>query len=213
MLRRIRRAADCSQRELAKRLGISATAVAQTETGVRDLPASVLAKAAGLAGLRLGLVDGDGHEVTGMAPGAVRDRAGRHFPAHLDVRHGDVDWWHGEERYSRERPRYTFDRGRRLRDQWRDHSGTPPDHQLPQPGDALEDRAEARRDAAVARRRALGDELAAERRRLGVRSEDWAPTCSCPAGCDELLFSEAPLTPRQQAVPHLEDCPCRCDVS
>jgi len=70
LLRRIRRMADCSQRELARRLGLSATAVAQAETGVRDLPTTVLIRAAGLAGLRLGLLDAGGRELPGMTPAA-----------------------------------------------------------------------------------------------------------------------------------------------
>ena len=212
LVRRIRRAADLSQRELARALRLSNGAVAQAETGQRDLPATVLMRAAELAGLRLALVGDDGREVAGMAADAVRDRQGRHFPAHLDTRHGDVGWWHGPERYSREQPTYTFDRDRQARDARRAAAGTPPDHQQPRPGDSLADRRRARQDAARARQRAAVDERAAERRRLGVPDE-WTPTCTCPPGCDELLFAEAPLSPRHQAVPHLDECPCRCDVA
>lgn len=97
---------------------------------------TVLARAAALAGLRLGLLDASGREVAGMTPDAVRDRRGRLFPAHLDVRHGDEGWWHGDERYSRTPPWYTFDRGRPLRDRFREAAGAPADHQLPRPGTA-----------------------------------------------------------------------------
>src|SRR3954447_1421931 len=92
LLRRIRRTADLSQRQLADGLGVARSTVARAETGERDLPATVLARAAELAGLRLALGDGTGAEVAGMDPDAIRDAGGRHFPAHLDPRHGDI-WW------------------------------------------------------------------------------------------------------------------------
>ena len=212
LLRRIRRAADLSQRELAQHLGLSPTSVAQAETGRRDLPATVLMRAAGLAGLRVALLDGGGAEVTGMASDAVRDRSGRHFPAHLDTRHGDQDWWHGSERYSRTRPWYTYDRDRGARDRLRADLGTPADHRTPQPGDGPEARARARRDAAWAARAAEHRRWTEEQRRRGF-PDTWAPTCTCPADCDDLLFATSPLTARQNAVPHVDDCACRCDVA
>ena len=212
LVRRIRRAADLSQRELARALRLSNGAVAQAETGQRDLPATVLMRAAELAGLRLALVGDDGREVAGMAAGAVRDRQGRHFPAHLDTRHGDDGWWHDPHRFSRVPPTYTFDRDRPARDARRAEQGVPDDHQAPRPGDSLEQRAQARRDAAVDRRRAADQAYAAEQRRLGFPGA-WAPTCTCPADCDELLFPSGPLSPAQNAVPHVAACTCRCDVA
>jgi transcriptional regulator with XRE-family HTH domain len=212
LLRRVRRTADLSQRELADLLGVARSTVARAETGERDVPTAVLVRAAGLAGLRLGLLDAAGQEVPGMAPDAVRDRAGRRFAAHLDTRHGDVWWWHGPQRYTRERPTYTFDRDRRERDDRRATDGTPPDHQQRRAGDSLAERAQARADAQLARRRAAGQRYAAEQRRLGFPGA-WAPTCTCPAGCEELLFTDRPLPPRLQAAPHVEACTCRCDIA
>ena len=212
LLRRIRRAADLSQRQLAQRLGVSPTAVAQVETGRRDLPTTLLMRAADLAGLRVALLDGAGDEVAGMTPDSVRDRGGRHFPAHLDTRHGDEDWWHGSERYSRERPWYTFDRDRHTRDHFRGGRGAPADHQTPHPDDGPEARARAHQDAVWAARAAEFRRRTEELRRRGGQ-DAWAPTCTCPPGCDELLFPTAPLTPRQNAVPHVEDCACRCDIA
>ena len=212
-MRRIRRTADLSQRELARALGLSTGAVAQAETGRRDMPATVLARAAAIAGLRLALVDDTGAEVPGMDGDAVRDRGGRHFPAHLDTRHGDVWWWHGSERHSRDRPRYTFDRDRAERDDRRAWDGTPPDHQLPRPGDSLGDRARARQEARsgppAGRPRTAWS-------RSGVGGgcpPPWTPTCTCPPACDDLLFPEGPLPAGQNAVPHVDECPCRCDIS
>src|SRR5512133_2443951 len=91
-VRRIRRRADLSQRELADRCAVSQSAIARVENGRQDLSVRVLVAAARLAGLRLVLVDADGEEVTGMAENTVRDMGGRRFPAHLDTRYSDEGW-------------------------------------------------------------------------------------------------------------------------
>jgi transcriptional regulator with XRE-family HTH domain len=203
LLRRIRRTADASQRELADRLAVSKSAIAAAESGAGGLDARDLARAAEVAQLRLTVVDVDGREVTGMAGGAVRDQGGRRFPAHLDTRYGDEDWWHGDERYSREQPWYTFDRLRYTRDHWRDRLGTPADHQLPQPGDSpAERRAARRREVERRARRRQEEELA--RRRAGELPERPEWTCTCPPLCAELDTGERPR--------HAPDCPCGCDV-
>src|SRR4051794_8343980 len=115
-LRRIRRAADLSQRELARALGISAAAVARAESGTRSLPLDVLARAAALAELRLVLLDAAGKEVAGMADEAVRDFGGRRFPAPLAPRHADDGWWHDAHHWTRPQAWYTFDLDRERRD-------------------------------------------------------------------------------------------------
>ncbi|WP_167760434.1 helix-turn-helix transcriptional regulator [Blastococcus sp. CT_GayMR16] len=201
-LRRIRRSADLSQRELATAAGLSPSAVAHAEAGTRDLPTRALARAAAVAGLRLVLVDGTGQETVGMGDDTVRDLAGRRFPAHLDTRHSDQGWWHGPHRYSRYRPWYTFDRDRWTRDKYRRRHGTPEDHQLPQPGDSPADRAEVRRReywrqrSEERERRFLAGDLA--------RLPD-AFLCSCPPRCDELDdYSRRPV--------HAEECPCLCEL-
>ncbi|WP_369140864.1 helix-turn-helix domain-containing protein [Modestobacter versicolor] len=218
LLRRIRRTADLSQREMARALGVSTGAVAQAESGARDLPATVLMRAAGLAGLRWVLVDASGAEVPAMDGDAVRDRGGRLFPAHLDPRHGDVGWWHGPERYSRDRPEFTFDRDRRQRDDVRAVVGVPPDHHVAGPGDSLAEREWARAEAARAAwrarwRRDLADHLSRQQERLRLGLPLFAdPSCTCPPACDELLFPDGPLSARENAVPHVAECTCRCDV-
>ncbi|WP_448625759.1 helix-turn-helix domain-containing protein [Geodermatophilus sp. URMC 64] len=199
-LRRIRRAADLSQRELAARCEISQSAIAQAESGRRDLPVGIIARAAELAGMRLGLLDAAGVVVTGMADGAVRDQAGRRFPAHLDTRYGDQYWWHGDERYSREQPWYTFDRVREWRDIRRDRLGTPDDHQFPQPGDSPAERQAARVRAARLRRQDAQQRWREEHR--GPGTPPW--TCECPPECAELDIGERPV--------HAAGCPCGCDV-
>lgn len=202
-LRRIRRRADLSQRDLAEASGISQSSLSKAEAGRRGLPADLLARCAALAGLRLALLDESGTEVPTMAADAVRDRAGRRFPAHLDTRYGDEDWWHGQERYSREQPWYTFDRLRYTRDHWRARTGTPEDHRLPQPGDSPADRRAARASAA---RRLREEDV--ERRLLagGSAGRPDAFTCSCPPGCDELDDRGGPPV-------HADDCPCSCDLA
>ena len=137
-----------------------------------------------------------------MRPDTVRDRGNRHFPAHLDTRYGDDDWWHGEHRYAREQPWYTFDRDRRTRDRYTRRNGTPGDHLVPEPGDSPRERADARRRAYWRRR-------AEERERRFLAGEfrgiDIGFSCTCPAECDALDdYAGRPV--------HAEGCPCSCDV-
>jgi HTH-type transcriptional regulator/antitoxin HipB len=201
MLRRIRRRADLSQRELAQRCAVSQSLVAKVETGERDLPVRTLVAAARLAGLRLALLDDGGDEVLGMAVGAVRDTARRRVPAHLDTRFGDEDWWHGNERYSRSQPWYTFDRVRPVRDYWRRRRGLADDHQLPHADDSPAVR-KARRAEAARRRR---EEDYRQRVALGLTQPPVEFDCTCPPLCDELDdYSGRPV--------HTEDCTCGCDV-
>ena len=200
MLRRIRRTADLSQRELAEVCEVSQSLIAHAESGRSDLLVALVARAAAVAGLRLALVDAAGAEVAPMSDDAVRDTVGRHFPAHLDTRYSEEAWWHGRERYSRRQPWYTFDRRRATRDHYRGRDGTPADHQLPQPGDAPEDRRAARRRAAL-RRLA---QARAERLRLGLGPAMPPWVCDCPPGCAALEVWSGP--PR-----HVEGCPCGCD--
>jgi HTH-type transcriptional regulator/antitoxin HipB len=204
MLRRIRRTADLSQRELAARIGISKSAVATAESGRSGVDVRALARAAGLAGLRFALLDAEGREVAGMDPDAVRDRGGRLFPAHLDTRYGDEEWWytHQSHGHDREPPWYTFDRTRWVRDRIRARDGVPEDHQVPRPGDSPRQRARARRDAHW---RAVAE----ERQRRFLAGEfahvDQGIDCTCPAECDEVDDGSGP--PRHAAA-----CACGCDL-
>jgi HTH-type transcriptional regulator/antitoxin HipB len=203
VLRRVRRIADLSQRELAVAVGISASAVGSAESGARDLPLSVVARIAEVAALRLSLVDHDGQEIAGMAENTVRDTAGRRFPAHLDTRYSEDRWWHGPHRFHRTRPWYTFDRRRDLRDRNRERVGTPDDHQLPQPGDSPEQRAEERRRA-----RSAAKKEQRERRFLAGEFADVREAffCTCPAECDH-------LDDRSGKPVHADGCRCHCDIA
>jgi transcriptional regulator with XRE-family HTH domain len=91
LVRRIRRTADLSQRDLAARLGVGRATVARWETGETVPRVDELAAAARLAGLRVALLDGADLEVMPMRSDAVLDRIGRHYPAHLDP--VGSDWW------------------------------------------------------------------------------------------------------------------------
>jgi transcriptional regulator with XRE-family HTH domain len=207
VLRRIRRTGDWSQRQLADRIGSSKTAVAAAESGTRDLPVSVLARAAAAIGGRLAVLDASGDELAPMDPDAVRDAAGRWFPAHLDTRHGDEDWWHDAHRYSRRRPEYTFDRDRDRRDGRRCRAGTPDDHHTRRPGDSLAERRAARLEEAC--RRAAARRQAAHQAWVEAgcpTTPDWGTGCTCPPGCEYVEDVNEDLA-------HAADCTCGCEVA
>jgi transcriptional regulator with XRE-family HTH domain len=206
-LRRIRRSADLSQRELARAADLSASAVAHAEQGSRDLSVGQFVRAASCAGFRLAVVDEDGREVVPMADDAVRDHGGRRFPAHLDTCPA-VERPSREERRDRRRPIHTFDRDRQERDRGRLRTGTPEDHQRPRP----EDDPAVREARERARRRRAQHEKRQERwtdlrRRVASGEATWSadPPCDCPPGCDPAREVLAEV--------HVEDCPCRCDIA
>lgn len=201
-LRRIRRIADLSQRELAEASSLSVSAVAHAEAGSRDLPVAALARAAERAGLRLALVDAAGVEVRGMHPDGVRDRGGRRFPAHLDTMLSEQRASRWEHRPHLRQPSYTFDRRDPEQDADSRARNRPDDHLLPQPGDSPEER------AATRRREALRHSREERQRRFlagDLRSDHVGFECTCLPGCDELDdWSGRPV--------HAEHCPCSCDV-
>lgn len=200
-LRRIRRLADLSQRELATALDVSKSAIAAAETGDRGIEVAFLGRAAAVAGLRLALLDAAGHEVGPMTGYAVRDLSGRRFPAHLDTRRSDERGWLYEPRRDRPETSFTFIRDRSDRDAGRTRNGTPEDHHPDRPGDSPRAREEARHRAARQRRRED------DQRRLQSGSVHPTPDfeCRCPPVCEQLDdWSGRPV--------HHENCPCRCDL-
>jgi HTH-type transcriptional regulator/antitoxin HipB len=200
-LRRIRRVADLSQRELARAAGLSAAAVAHAELGSRDLRVGQLVQAAACARLRLALLDVDGVEVLAMADDTVRDMGGRHFPAHLDTCLAEDRPSRLEERSDRRRPTYTFDRDRAFRDRERAANGLPADHRRPQADDDPAVR-RARRD----RERELARREERQRRFLSAQLPPPVPfVCECLPGCDAAREDVREV--------HVGDCPCRCDIA
>mgnify|MGYP002620543377 FL=1 len=137
LVRRARRIADLSQRELARRAGLAPSTVARIETGEVMPSLEVMQRILDTAGLSLVVVDRDGHVIQPMRDVAdIHDGADRRYPAHLDTildpRPGE--WW--GDQYGLARPPETFYRDRRRRDarralsQWevraKQYRGLPP---------------------------------------------------------------------------------------
>jgi len=138
LVRRCRRSADLSQRDLADRLGVSQSRVARWETGRTSPTCDELAAVASVAGWEVALVDTDHARMTPMRDDAVRDRAGRRYPAHVDPE--GRGWWlppgshltvEGPAALARAAAtgdaRVAYDRGL-WRAVLRSLFGTPPDH-------------------------------------------------------------------------------------
>lgn len=106
-VRRVRRAADLSQAELADQLGVGRATVARWETGEVSPSVAVFTRLVGIAGFTLVVQDGD-QAVLPMRPDGSTDRARRRLPAHLDV-HLDFDPYTGEPvSYAPQRPARDF---------------------------------------------------------------------------------------------------------
>ncbi|MBA2307799.1 MAG: helix-turn-helix transcriptional regulator [Pseudonocardiales bacterium] len=116
-VRRVRRIADLSQRELAAKASVSHSTVARIEAGTVLPSLAMLDRLLAVAGLELAIVD---HEYRLVLPmldrDDIRDGAERRYPSHLDTvldpRPGE--WW--GDRYGLARPPETFRRSRAKRD-------------------------------------------------------------------------------------------------
>jgi transcriptional regulator with XRE-family HTH domain len=117
ILRRVRRAADFSQRELAQHAKVSASAVAAMETGAITPSLRTLQRLLEAAKYQLVVVDAAGRLVLPLEVWPeVADGAGRRFPAHLDTILDPEfgEWW--ADGYGLTRPPETFRRNRTYRD-------------------------------------------------------------------------------------------------
>ncbi len=82
---RVRRLADLSQRELARRVDVAPSTVGRWETDQLPMRVAEFETVLALADLHLVVADAGGTVVPPFAPDVVRDNADRRFPAHLDV--------------------------------------------------------------------------------------------------------------------------------
>lgn len=130
VLRAARRLADLSQAQLAAAVGLSQPCVATYETGSRHVAAEDLDTLLRACGCRLVALDADGEVVCATDDGR-RDRGGRRYPAHLDVRRTGErgDWW--GDYYPGvwgvpPRPVWTFHVDRRYRNSRRREDDPPP---------------------------------------------------------------------------------------
>ena len=117
IVRRVRRAADLSQRQLAERAAVSATLVGAIETGARTPSLPVLQRLLRAAKFRLVVVDNEGRLVLPLEVWQdTEDGAGRRYPAHLDTILDPVfgEWW--ADGFGLARPPETFRRNRAQRD-------------------------------------------------------------------------------------------------
>lgn len=86
LIRRARRNAEFSQREMAAVIGVSKSTLARAEVDGGAVSMAVLLAALEVGGIQLIAVDLDGDEAFTMRSDAVRDRGGRKLPAHLQAR-------------------------------------------------------------------------------------------------------------------------------
>jgi transcriptional regulator with XRE-family HTH domain len=117
LVRRARRTADFSQRELAKHAGVSPGTIAAIESAARVPSLALLDRVLNAANCQLVVVDGGGRYVLPLLVWeGVTDGAGRRYPAHLDTvidpEYGE--WW--ADVYGLARPPETFHRDRAVRD-------------------------------------------------------------------------------------------------
>ena len=91
LIRRVRRMAKLSQRELAHELGVSQSAVAKWETGRTTPSARMLTRILDVASVSLVAVRDNGERVRPMKAVAARDAADRRYPAHTFV--WSEGWW------------------------------------------------------------------------------------------------------------------------
>lgn len=124
LVRAVRRRADCSQRELAERAGVSHATVSRIEAGKLVPSLSTLRELLAAADVALVAVDREGRLLQPMEDyrDDVRDGAERRYPSHLDVVLDPVagEWW--GDRYGLSRPPETYHRDRRRRDAQRARS-------------------------------------------------------------------------------------------
>jgi DNA-binding XRE family transcriptional regulator len=123
LVRRARRIADLSQRQMARLAHVAPSTVGKVEAGVLTPSLDLFQRLIATAGLFLAVVDQDSRVIVPMQDRAdAMDGAERRYPSHLDTildpRPGE--WW--ADVYGLARPPETFHRDRRYRDDQRRRS-------------------------------------------------------------------------------------------
>lgn len=129
LLRQARRLAGLSQREFARRAGVSSGTVGRAESGDLTPGLGTLLRLLAAAELRLVVTDGAGRVVRPLEEfPATRDYGNRRYPAHFDLilDPEPIEWW--GTRYGLARPPQTYHRDRqdvadRLADSYRTRRG------------------------------------------------------------------------------------------
>lgn len=117
LVRRVRRIADVSQRELATRIGVSQATVSRLEAGRLVPSIATLLRIVDAAELMLVVTNADGKVIEPMRVwDETRDGGEKMFPAHLDLVLDPTadDWW--ASRYGLAKPPETYHRNRVWRD-------------------------------------------------------------------------------------------------
>jgi HTH-type transcriptional regulator/antitoxin HipB len=182
-VRRARRLADLSQRDLADAIGLSRAAVGRLESAAVRVDIATLESILALADLRLVVVDSEGRAVQSVPPDTLRDHGGRRFPSHLDATPPDVGIPNerGVEPRKGQPPARGWYRQRNLRDILRKQGRAPDDHPT----------VRSERDRAARERQSRRDRARAA---LLLSAEQ---ECTCLDDCFELSC--------------LPGCPCQCE--
>jgi transcriptional regulator with XRE-family HTH domain len=123
LVRRVRRIAGISQRELAVAARLSRSTIGRIEKGALMPSLPALERILGVAGLGLVTVNDDGRVILPMLDREdARDGADRRYPSHLDtiLDPEPGEWW--GDQYGLARPPETFHRDRRIREMQRRRS-------------------------------------------------------------------------------------------
>ncbi|WP_037366112.1 helix-turn-helix domain-containing protein [Nakamurella lactea] len=132
LVRRARRLADVSQRELAERAGVGKSSVARAERGREPISLTTFVRLISATGLTLALSDQHGDPVAPMRSDAITDRGGRYYPAHLDPESTSISQRVAGLERARPIPRLSFHR-RDVRDRRRARrQELPADHPGPE---------------------------------------------------------------------------------
>lgn len=185
VIRRARRVADMSQRDLAVAAGLGASTVARAELGGEPLSLQVLLRILEATGMRVIVLGPDGEQITPMRADSFRDGGGRRFPAHLDAR---LPRWprHLGAGMPRSRPIPTlYCERRNRRDEQRQRTGVvPADH----PG--MDDQQRLQEEKALAQRASY------ERMRAARPPEPPLVDCFCGPDCESYC---------------VDVCDCQCE--